>query len=146
MDLDTRGLAAVFVDLTSHSEVHGGLAEDTLRPEAYCAEVRRNGADRHYGLDYRADGTVINASTPISAAVSLFVAAEQVRGIVDRLTAYFLLERQLARRGTCALVVPVFDGSALYNLRLTDVKPDMLGTDNYQNFAGPTQVSEVVRD
>jgi len=146
MDLDTRGLAAVFVDLTSHSEVHGGLAEDTLRPEAYRAEVRRNGADRHYGLDYRRDGTEINASTPISAAVSLFVSAEQVRGTVDQLTAYFLLERQLARRGTCALVVPVFDGSALYNLRFTDVRREMLGTDDYQNFAGPTQVCEVVRE
>lgn len=107
MDLDTRGLAAVFVDLTSHSEVHGGLAEDTLRPVAYRAEVERNGVDRHYGLDYRGDGTVIDESTPVSAVGPLLVAAEQVRGTVDQLTAYFLLERQLARRGTCALVVPV---------------------------------------
>ncbi len=54
MDLDTRGLASVFVDLTSHSESHGALAGETLRPEAYRAEVRRNSVDRHYGLDYRA--------------------------------------------------------------------------------------------
>jgi hypothetical protein len=146
MDLDTRGLAAVFVDLTSHSEVHGGLAEDTLRPVAYRAEVERNGVDRHYGLDYRGDGTVIDESTPVSAVGPLLVAAEQVRGTVDQLTAYFLLERQLARRGTCALVVPVFDGSALYNLRFTDLMREMLGTDGYQNFAGPTQVCEVVRE
>jgi hypothetical protein len=37
MDLDTRGLARVFVDLTSHSEVHGRLARDTARPDAYRA-------------------------------------------------------------------------------------------------------------
>ena len=146
VDLDTRGLAAVFVDLTSHSEIHGRLAEDSLRPEAYRAEVRRNGADRHYGLDYRSDGTVINASTPISVATPLLVAAQQMHNTVDQLTAYFLVERQLARRGTCALVVPVFDGSALYNLHFTDVKREMLDTDGYQNFAGPTQLCEVVRD
>jgi hypothetical protein len=109
MDLDTRGFASVFVDLTSHSEAHGALAGETLRPEAYRAEVRRNRVDRHYGLDYRGEGNVINSSTPSSAENLLLVAAQQVRGTVDQLTAYLLLERQLASRGTCALVVPVFD-------------------------------------
>ena len=145
VDFDTRGLASLFVDLTSHSEVHGKLAADTLRPEAYRAEVRRNGADRRYSLDYRGDDAVINASTPSSAERPLLIAAEQVRGTVDQLTAYFLVERQLARRGTCALVVPVFDGSGLYDLRFTDVKRENLAADSHQNFAGPTQVCEVVR-
>src|SRR6516225_9117666 len=31
-DLDTRGLASVFVDLTSHSEVRGRLMKDGVRP------------------------------------------------------------------------------------------------------------------
>jgi hypothetical protein len=74
------------------------------------------------------------------------VAAEQLRGTVDQLTAYFLLERQLARRGTCALVVPVFDGSGIYNLRFTDIKREMLTADSYQNFARPTQLCAVVRE
>jgi len=145
VDLDTRGLASVFVDLTSHSEVHGKLAADTLRPEAYLAEVRRNGVDRHYSLDYRDDETVINASAPSSAEEPPSIAAEQMRGTVDQLTAYFLVERQLARSGTCALVVPVFDGIGLYDLRFTDVKRETLAADRHQNFAGPTQVCEIVR-
>jgi len=66
MDLDTRGLASVFVDLTSHSEVHGEFARGAARPEAYRADVRRNGVERHYALDYRGDGTVTNASAPAS--------------------------------------------------------------------------------
>ena len=45
------------------------------------------------------------------------------RGTVDQLTAYFVLERQLAQSGRCALVVPVFDGSGLYNVRFTDINP-----------------------
>lgn len=145
MDLDTRGLASLFVDLTSHSEVHGKLAGNTLHPEAYRSEVRRNGANRHYSVDYPDDDTVINASTPSSGERPLLIAAKQMRGTVDQLTAYFLLERQVARRGTCALVVPVFDGSGLYDLRFTDVKRETLTADSYQKFAGPTLVCAVVR-
>ena len=146
MDLDTRGLARVFVDLTSHSEVHGRLARDAARPDAYRAEVLRNGVDRSYGVDYRTDGTVINASTPSSPGWASSIPAAQIRGTVDQLTAYFLLERQLAQRGTCALVVPVFDGSALYNVRFTDIKSEVLAADSYQNFAGPTQLCQLVRE
>jgi len=145
-DLDTRGLASVFVNLTSHSEVHGRLAPDTPHPDAYRADVRRNGADRHYGLDYRGDGTVTNASAQHSTDQPLLVGAEQIHGTVDQMTAYFILERQLAHSGTCALVVPVFDGSGLYNLRSTDVRRETLSADGYQAFASPAQVCEVVRE
>jgi hypothetical protein len=146
MDLDTRGLARMFVDLTSHSEVHGHLGNDTARPESYRAEVHRNGIERFYGVDYRSDGAVINASTPPSSEPSFLIAAERIRSTVDQLTAYFLLERQLARRGKCALVVPVFDGSALYNIRFTDIDPEILSADINQSFAGPTQPCEVTRE
>jgi hypothetical protein len=146
MDLDTRGLASVFVELTSHSEVHGVLATNAYRPEAYRAEVRRNGVDRHYGVDYRSDGAVINASMPLSPGGSFSVPTELIRGTVDQLTAYFLLERQLARGGPCAFIIPVFDGSGLYNLRFADVKKETLAADNYQNFSGPAQVCSVTRE
>ena len=76
----------------------------------------------------------------------LLVAAEQIRGTVDQLTAYFLIERQLAHGGSCSLVVPVFDGAGFYNLRFTDLKRDTLSDDGYQNFAGPAQVCQVVRE
>lgn len=146
MDLDTRGLASVFVDLTSHSQVSGRLAKEALLPEAYRADVRRNGDDRHYELDYRGDGTLTNISTRPSAERRSFVAADKVRGTVDQLTAYFLVERQIALRGTCAAVIPVFDGSGFYNLRFSDLKRETLSADGYQKFAGPSQVCEVARE
>ncbi|MGC2199365.1 MAG: DUF3108 domain-containing protein [Stellaceae bacterium] len=145
-DLDTRGLASIFVDLRSHSEVHGRLTRDGPHPFDYRADMSRNGVDRHYGLDYRGDGAVIDVSAPPSPERPLLVAAQQIGGTIDQLTAYFIVERQLAQRGTCALVIPVFDGSGLYNLRFTDVKRETLSADGYQNFAGPTQVCEVVRE
>lgn len=146
MDLDTRGLASVFVDLRSHSQVRGRFSREEPRPEMYRSDIRRNGADRHYEVDYRGDGTVIKASALPAAGGPLPVAAEQIHGTIDQLTAYFLLERQVAYRGTCRLVVPVFDGSGLYNLRFTDLKRETLSADGNQNFAGPAQVCEVVRE
>src|SRR5215467_11755147 len=80
MDLDTRGLASIFVDLTSHSEVHGEFAGGSPHPDAYRADVRRNSVDRHYAVDYRRDGTVINASASASTAPPFSVSAEQIRG------------------------------------------------------------------
>src|SRR5271166_376177 len=145
-DLDTRGLASVFVDLTSHSEVHGRLTKDAPYPFDYRADMRRNGTDRHYGLDYRGDGAVINVSAPPSPERPLLVGAQQIQGTVDQLTAFFIVERQIAQRGACAVVIPVFDGSGLYNLRFTDVKRETLSADGYQNFTGPTQVCEVIRE
>ena len=46
-DLDTRGLASIFVDLTSHSEVEGRLTRDAPSPFGYRADMRRNGISRH---------------------------------------------------------------------------------------------------
>lgn len=146
MNLDTRGLASVFVDLVSHSEVQGSLAGQAARPQAYRSDVRRNGAERHYVVDYRGNGSVINASLPSPSARPLLVAAEQMRGTVDQLTAYFLVERKIARGGPCALIIPVFDGSGLYNLRFTDIDKERLTADGYQNFTGQAQVCGVSRE
>src|SRR5260370_2433304 len=46
MELDTRGLASVFVDLTSHSEVRGGVNKATPHPEPYRADRPRTGVER----------------------------------------------------------------------------------------------------
>ncbi len=146
MDLDTRGLASVFVDLTSHSEVQGELAKGAARPEAYRADVRRNGAERHYAVDFSRDGSVANVAVPASSGEPFIVAAEQTRGAVDQLTAYFLIETQLAHGGSCSLVVPVFDGTGFYKLRFSDLKRENLSADGYQKFAGPAQVCQVLRE
>jgi hypothetical protein len=143
-NLETRGVASAFVDLKGHSEVQGVLRGKVPRPQTYRSEVWRNGSDRHYGLRYLDDGNVVRTVPP--SAESVHLDPVLVRGTVDQLTAYFLLERQLTRVGSCGLVVPVFDGSELYRLRFSDVKEETLSPDNYQGFAGPTHVCEVVRE
>jgi hypothetical protein len=145
-DLDTRGIASVFVDLVSHSEVHGKLIKDGVQPAGYHAEVRRNGTDRNYRIDYRADGTVASNQTPPVAALQTSAAADQMRGTVDQLTAFYILERQLVQRGSCALVVPVFDGLSRYNLRFTNAGSETLSPEGRQHFSGPTQACNVKRE
>ena len=145
-DLDTRGIARVFVDLNSHSEVHGRLAHDAVHPDKYHGDVRRNGTDRHYRIDSGTDGTVASDQTPPSAALRSNAAVEQMRGTVDQLTAFFILERQLAQHSTCKLVVPVFDGLSRYNLRFTDAQPETLSPEGPQHFAGPTVACNISRE
>src|SRR6516165_2564165 len=145
-DIDTRGIARVFIDLTSHSEVRGRLTHDAARPDAYHGDVRRNGADRHYRIDYNPDGTVASDQTPPSPALHTSAAVEQMRGTVDQLTAFFVLERQLAQRGSCGLVVPVFDGLSRYNLRFTDAQAEALSPEGPQRFAGPTLACNIARE
>jgi Protein of unknown function (DUF3108) len=89
---------------------------------------------------------VIDVSAPPSTGRPSLFAEKQIRGTVDQLTAYFIVERQLAQRGTCTLTVRVFDGSGLYNLRFTDVEREMLSADGHQAFAGPSQVCQIVRE
>jgi len=146
MDLDTRGIATIFVDLTSHSEVDGQLISGAVHPAAYQSDVRRNGVDRRYRIDYRTDGTIAADAIPPVAALRASAAADQLRGTVDQLTAFFILERQLARSGACALVVPVFDGRNRYNLRFTDAGSETLSPGGGQHFAGQTRVCNVARE
>src|SRR6516165_2660298 len=123
-DIDTRGIARVFIDLTSHSEVRGRLTHDAARP----------------------DGTVASEQTPPSAVLHTSAVVDQMRGTVDQLTAFFVLERQLAQRGSCGLVVPVFDGLSRYNLRFTDAQAETLSPEGPQRFAGPTLACNISRE
>src|SRR5262249_41360134 len=134
------------VDLTSHSEVRGRLTQDTARPDAYHGEVRRNGSDSRYRIDYRADGTVASDQKPPSAVLRTSAAADQMRGTVDPLTACVIVEPHLAQRGNCGLVVPVFDGLSRYNLRFTDAKSETLSPEGRQRFSGPTLVCNIRRE
>jgi hypothetical protein len=108
--------------------------------------VRRNGSDSRYRIDYRADGTVASDQTPPSPALHSAAAVDHIRGTVDQLTAFFIVERRLAQRGSCGMVVPVFDGLSRYNLRFTDAQPETLSPEGRQRFAGPTLVCNIHRE
>jgi hypothetical protein len=145
VDINTRGVASVFIDLHSRSEVYGTLSRQSLHPDAYHSEVLRNGIERDYGVKYLAGGDVIDTQAP-SRRKSIKIDPAQLRGTVDQLTAYFLVERQLGRTGSCGALVPVYDGNEVYRMRFTDIKDETLIPDRHQRFSGATRLCEIVRD
>jgi hypothetical protein len=145
MDLATRGLAGFFVNLQSHSEVRGRLVGDIALPEEYSGEVRRNGTDQRTRVDYGADGRILNHWSSSPNVRATLVSAEETRGTVDQLTAYFLVERELAHRNSCASVIPVFDGVHRYDLRFVDAPPQAMPSDIARQFSGPARVCEMSR-
>jgi hypothetical protein len=145
-DLATQGFAGLFVNIKSHAEVHGKLAGDAVHPESFRSDTVRNGAERHNNVAYAEDGAVTGSSTPAPGEPLKPVTAAQMRGTVDNLTAYFLLERQLAKSGKCALDVPVFDGLERYNLHFTDARREKLSPSGGQRFAGETIVCHMKRE
>jgi hypothetical protein len=145
MDLSTRGLAGIFIDLESHSQVRGRLVGDRALPEEYSGEVRRDGTDRQARIEYGADGRVLNNWTLPGIEPAAYIATDQMRGTVDQLTAYFLVERELAHRNSCASVIPVFDGLHRYNLGFADAPPEALSGDIARSFPGPVWVCRMSR-
>jgi hypothetical protein len=67
------------------------------------------------------------------------------RGTVDNLTAYFRLERQLAAKGTCALMVPVFDGRSRYDLIFSDGGKQVISPEGGQKLEGNTIACKMAR-
>jgi hypothetical protein len=145
-NIRSRGVVSAFVDVQLHSEVYGTIAADMLHPDTYRSEMTRNGVTRDFGVKYMGDGSVINMVAP-PPPEGAYLDGVPLRGRVDQLTAYYLVERQLNRGGTCDLVIPVFDGSELYTLRFTSIGGETtLAADHYQNFSGPVHTCEVTRD
>jgi hypothetical protein len=144
-DVDSQGIAAVFLNLASHSEVHGRLTIDAVRPQAYRGEVHRNGVETRSWVDYGADGTVASYATPADKTRTPVTPA-LMRGTVDQLSALFMMERQLASRGSCALVVAVYDGLRRYNLHFSDAMPEAIPATSGPGFSGATQVCRMQRE
>jgi hypothetical protein len=144
-DVESLGIVSLLVDVRSHSEVHGRLSSDSAHTEAYFGEVYRNGADSYNRVDYAADGTVRSAARPPSQT-PLPVTPELMRGTVDQLSALFMVERQLTHRGSCTLVIAVFDGRRRYDLHFWDGSPEVLAAKQPGSFAGPTQVCYLRRE
>jgi Protein of unknown function (DUF3108) len=139
-DLDTRGIARLFINLNSRSVVDGRLIDGAPLPLLYHSEVARNGVDRRYRIDYAA-GPIAGEWAPPETGWQDPVPPAKLRGTVDQLTAYFILEHRLAKDGSCDLIVPVFDGAGRYNLRFRDD-----GSERLKNPPVSTRVCTVRRD
>jgi len=144
--LETAGLGAVFANVASHSETRGRETGDRPQPESFDSETARNGVVQHNRVDYPPDSLPSGSSMPPPAEPVTPIDARQLAGAVDSLTAYLLVERQVARGGGCMLNVPVFDGRHRYNLRFSDAGNQVLSPAAGQKFSGPVHACRMVRD
>jgi hypothetical protein len=145
-DFATAGIGALFASVENRSVTQGRQTDDIPRPVTFSSETARNGVVQHLSVEYRADGTPSGSASPPPKEPLTPVAASQLSGTVDNLTAYLLLERQIARGGGCALKVPVFDGRHRYDLAFSDAGRPLLTPSDGQKFSGPTQACRMVRD
>jgi hypothetical protein len=133
LDYMTTGMARVFVDVKTHVQVKGRLIDGSAQPETFRDESRRNGTERRSRVDYHPGGDVEfsaapNPPTPIPPG--------KLRGAIDNLTAYFRLDRQLARTEHCAMTAHVFDGRHGYDLVFADAGQQRLQPTGGQNYSG----------
>ncbi|MBV9862185.1 MAG: DUF3108 domain-containing protein [Alphaproteobacteria bacterium] len=146
MEMQSRGLADLFTDISSRSVAQGRIVKERLVPESLRSDTKRNGSERHTRATYGPDGALSGEVTPPFAEPRTPVKPEQLRGTIDELTAYYQLERQLARTGSCASLQRVFDGFRRYDLVFADLAPEVLKADAEHRYAGPTEVCEVTRN
>jgi Protein of unknown function (DUF3108) len=144
-DFATAGLGALFVNAWNRSLTQGREVAGAPRPISFDSETDRDGAVQHLHVVYRADGVPNGIATPPPKEPVTPINFTQLPGTVDNLTAYFLLERQVARGGGCDLKVPVFDGMHRYDLQFSDAGRHVLSQAKGQNFAGPAQACHMVR-
>jgi hypothetical protein len=144
-DFATAGIGALFVNIANRSVTQGREVADKPQPVIFNSETDRNGVEQHLRVDYRSDGTPNGSVTPPPKDPVTPINYSQLTGTVDNLTAYLLLERQLARDGGCTLTVPVFDGRHRYDLQFSDAGHHTLSPAEGQNFSGPTQACHMAR-
>jgi hypothetical protein len=144
-DFSTTGLASLVASVANRSVTRGREIGDQPRPVSFDSETDRNGAVQHLRVDYKPDGTPNGSATPPPQEPVTPVAYTQLAGTVDNLTAYLLLEKQVAHGGSCALRVPVFDGRHRYDLQFSDGGQHVLSPAEGQNFSGQTQACRMAR-
>lgn len=145
-DFATAGLGALFANVANRSVTRGREVADTPKPEIFDSETDRGGVVQHNRVDYPSDGVPNGSATPAPKEPVTPVNFSQLAGTVDNLTAYLLVERQLARGGGCDMTVPVFDGRHRYDLKFSDAGQHVLSPAEGQNFKGPTQACRMVRN
>lgn len=145
-DFETAGVGALFANVANRSLVQGREQADVPHPVTFDSETNRNGAIQHLRVTYKPNGVPDGSVSPPPREPVTPVNYNQLPGTVDNLTAYLLLERQVARGGGCDLRVPVFDGRHRYDLVFSDAGQHMLTPADGQEFKGPTQACRMVRD
>ena len=144
LDVRSLGVASVVADVATHSEVSGTVISDVLHPAAYRGEVHRNGTDIANWVNYAADGSATGGSSAREASTRP-IPVDLIQNTIDQLTAFYAMERQLARFESCRSDRTVFDGRHLYKLHFSDGGAAVLQS-GQSGFSGATRICRFERE
>jgi hypothetical protein len=145
LDVRSLGVASVIADVATHSEVSGTVISDALHPAAYRGEVHRNGTDIANWVNYAPDGSVTGGSSSREGSLRPLPLGP-IQGTIDQLTAFYAMERKLARLNSCRLDLTVFDGRHLYKLHFSDGGPAVLQSSGKNGFSGAAHICRFERE
>jgi Protein of unknown function (DUF3108) len=145
LDVRSLGVASVIADVATHSEVSGAVISDALHPAAYRGEVHRNGTDIANWVNYAPDGSVTGGSSSREGSIRPLPLGP-IQNTIDQLTAFYAMERKLARFDSCGLDLTVFDGRHLYKLHFSDGGPAVLQSSGKNGFSGATHICRFERE
>jgi hypothetical protein len=139
--LRTAGLFATLAPWHSEAVAHGRIADGELVPDAYRASSTFHERRQQIDLDY-ADGGAVRGSVNgvLTDGDREQVSNDLRQGTVDPITASAVVAQRLAATGSCAGIVPIFDGLRRYDLVYEDLGMTEIGPSRRDPYRGPARL------
>lgn len=150
-EMDAQGqfslLAGLLYKATGKTTSNGTLTSESLRPARYTLSFKDNKKHQQLRMSF-ANGTVsdVKIVPEKPRARDIPVTAEQLKGVLDPLTAAFLSVRSNAPAGdlsVCEQTVPVFDGRQRFDIALSPKRTETLGNGAPKSLGGQAAVCRV---
>jgi hypothetical protein len=139
----TRGLADLFLGMTTRVETEGVIADGVPRPTRLLSDGTVRGRERHLSVEFRDREAPLVEIDPPDPETRTPIPPGQLLGAVDTLTGLLRASRGLAAGGDCARRVPVFDGRRRFDLVLTDLGTAEMKRSGHSFYEGTARVCHV---
>ena len=139
--LRTAGVFATLAPWHSEAVAHGRIAGGELVPAAYRASSAFRERRQQIDLEYATGGAVSGSVNGILTDGDREQVPDDLRqGTVDPITASAVVAQRLAATGSCAGVVPIFDGLRRYDLVYEDLGTTEMGSSRRDPYRGPARL------
>jgi hypothetical protein len=139
--LRTAGIFATLAPWHSEAVAHGRIADGELVPAAYRASSAFRERRQQIDLEYADGGAVRGSVNGVLTDGDREQVSEDLRqGTVDPITASAVVAQRLAATGSCAGVVPIFDGLRRYDLVYEDLGMTEIGPSRRDPYRGAARL------
>ena len=139
--LRTAGLLATLAPWHSEAVAHGRIAHGELVPDAYWASSGFRERRQQIDLEYAEEGKVRGSVEGVLTDGDREEVPDDLRQkTVDPITASAVVAQRLAATGSCAGVVPIFDGLRRYDLVYEDLGTTEMAPSGRDPYQGPARL------